>query len=144
MLLLVLHVLGATIWTGGHLVLALTVLPRALTKKDVTIIQDFEAGFERIGIPALLVQIVTGVLLALRALGPPNQWLDVGNPLARVVLVKLCMLLATLALALHARLRIIPKLTPQTLGLLAVHISLVTILAVAFVVFGVSFRFGGF
>ena len=28
-----LHVLAATVWTGGHLVLATTVLPRALRER---------------------------------------------------------------------------------------------------------------
>ena len=32
---LLLHVLGATIWTGGHLILALTILPRVLREQDV-------------------------------------------------------------------------------------------------------------
>ncbi len=32
--LVLLHVLGASIWTGGHLILTLTVLPEALKKKQ--------------------------------------------------------------------------------------------------------------
>jgi uncharacterized membrane protein len=30
-ILVILHTLGATVWTGGHLVLAVTVLPQALS-----------------------------------------------------------------------------------------------------------------
>jgi len=33
-LLLTLHVLGACVWTGGHLVLAVAVLPRAVARRD--------------------------------------------------------------------------------------------------------------
>ena len=33
-LMLFLHVLGATVWTGGHLVLALTWLPRVLRERS--------------------------------------------------------------------------------------------------------------
>lgn len=63
-----LHVMGATIWTGGHLVLALTVLPHALRARDPKLLHDFEEGFEKLAIPALLLQVVTGVWMAL-------QWL---------------------------------------------------------------------
>ncbi|TDO16827.1 MULTISPECIES: hypothetical protein [Halomonas] len=34
-MLLLLHLLGATVWTGGHLVLAATILPRVLKGRDV-------------------------------------------------------------------------------------------------------------
>ena len=37
-LLLTLHILGACVWTGGHLVLAITVLPRALARRDAHIV----------------------------------------------------------------------------------------------------------
>jgi hypothetical protein len=46
------------------------------------------------------------------------------------------------ALALHARLRLIPGLDNPNLRLLAAHIVIVTGLAVALVIVGVSFRTG--
>ena len=61
-LLLLLHILAATVWTGGHLVLALTVLPRALRARDPQILLQFESGYERVGMPALLLQVLTGLL----------------------------------------------------------------------------------
>ncbi|MCC6806559.1 MAG: CopD family protein [Deltaproteobacteria bacterium] len=145
MILLSLHVLGATVWTGGHIVLALAVLPRALRKNDVSIIRDFEAGYERVGIPALLVQVATGLLLAIRTLGSPLEWLALAgsSSVARAALIKLGLLVATFVLALDARLRIIPRLDAQRLPSLAWHIALITVVAVAFVVVGVSFRYGG-
>jgi len=36
-ILVLLHILSATIWTGGHLVLAIIVLPKALKKKRIRI-----------------------------------------------------------------------------------------------------------
>lgn len=140
--LVMLHVLGATIWTGGHLVLATSVLPRALASRDVAELQRFEGGFERIGIPALVVQIVTGVWLASDFV-PVGQWLDVGSSMSRAVLIKLGLLTLTALLAMDARLRIIPKLTPARLGSLAFHIIPVTVVSVLFVVMGVLFRAGG-
>jgi putative copper export protein len=55
-LLLFLHILAATIWTGGHIVLATVVLPRALRERSPESLLQFERGYEKIGIPALLVQ----------------------------------------------------------------------------------------
>lgn len=141
-LLLILHVLGACIWAGGHLVLATAVLPRALRERRAAIVTEFEAGYERIGLPALLVQVVTGVWLAYVRLGPPSAWFG-GNPLAHVVQLKLALLAGTIGLALHARLKLIPALTNDTLRPLAAHILGVTLLAVLFVIAGVFFRVGG-
>ncbi|WP_315980488.1 hypothetical protein [Aliamphritea spongicola] len=44
---MLLHVLAATVWTGGHLVLAVGVLPRVLKHSDVAYIKAFESGFEK-------------------------------------------------------------------------------------------------
>lgn len=140
-LLLTLHVLGACVWTGGHLVLAVTVLPRALAHRDPRILRAFEEPFERIGIPALLVQVLTGVWLA-GQLAPVTRWLAFGSALEGRIGVKLLLLGMTVALALHARLRLIPRLDDSRLGFLAVHIVIVTALGVALVVVGVSFRTG--
>ncbi len=52
-LILFFHVMGATIWTGGHLALSFVVLPRALKARDPKVLTDFENGFEKIGMPAL-------------------------------------------------------------------------------------------
>jgi putative copper export protein len=142
-LLLLLHILGATIWTGGHLVLATTVLPRALRAKQAAILSDFEQGYERVGMPALGVQIVTGLVLAYRLLGTPSHWFD-ASPLAHVVQFKLLCLAGTVALAIHAKTRVIPRLRDDNLPVLGWHIAGVTIFSVLFVVAGASARLGGF
>lgn len=140
---LALHILGATIWAGGHLVLATTILPRALREHRAAPVSDFEQNYERIGLPALAVQILTGLWLAHHLLGAPGNWLH-DNPLAHVVQIKLGLLALTLALAIHARYRVIPKLSDDTLPTLAWHIRLVTIAAVLFVLAGASIRLGGY
>jgi uncharacterized membrane protein len=43
---LIIHVLAATIWTGGHLVLALGFLPGALHERSPAVIEAFENRFE--------------------------------------------------------------------------------------------------
>jgi putative copper export protein len=141
-LFLTLHILGACVWTGGHLVLATTVLPRALARRDSRILRAFEEPFERIGIPALIVQVLTGVWLASQ-FAPISRWLAFGNAIETRVGVKLILLGVTVALALHARLRLIPRLDGSNLRMLAAHIVVVTALAVALVVVGASFQTGG-
>ena len=49
--MLSLHVLGATVWAGGHIVLALTILPQALKQGRAVIVSEYEQRFERIGLP---------------------------------------------------------------------------------------------
>lgn len=142
-IVLSLHILGATVWAGGHLVLASTILPDALRQHRAATVSEFEQRFERIGLPALAVQIVTGLWLAEHLLGPPNHWFD-GNAVARTVQVKLGLLGVTVGLAIHARFRVIPKLSDETLPTLAWHIRIVTLAAVLFVLAGASIRFGGY
>lgn len=138
-----LHLLGAAIWTGGHLVLALRVLPRALRERKAVFIQEFEGAFERIGLPALVVQVLTGLALAHRILDVPANWLGDGG-LARMVQLKLLFLVGTVALAIHAKTQLIPNLRDDNITALGWHIRLVTILSVLFVLAGASLRLGGF
>jgi len=142
--LLCLHILGACIWVGGHLVLATRILPRALREKKAALIREFEQGYERIGMPALAVQIGTGLWLAHRLLGgsAAGWWGD--SSLARVVQVKLALLAATAALALHAKLRVIPRLRDDNLPLMGAHIVGVTTFGVLFALAGASLRLGGY
>lgn len=139
---LVLHLLGATVWTGGHLILATIILPRALKSRTVEQLRDFESGYERIGIPALLLQIVSGLWLANRFV-PVNAWLNFDSGPSRAVMLKVGLLVLTALFAADARLRIIPRLTSERLGSLAMHIIPVTVVSVLFVLVGVSFRVGG-
>jgi peptide-methionine (R)-S-oxide reductase len=138
------HVLAATIWTGGHLVLALTILPRALRTRRVEELHWFEEGYEKIGIPALVIQVVTGLYLAHHWVPNPGRWLAFGEPAERLVGFKLVLLAITVGFAMDARLRLIPRLTRDRLSALAWHIVPVTVVSVAFVVVGVSFRTGWF
>jgi putative copper export protein len=140
--MLLLHVLGATIWTGGHLVLALAVLPRVLREQSPADLLRFESAYERVGIPGLIVQVATGVWLALQRAPEPSNWFSADDPAARLVGIKLALLGLTALLALDARLRLIPRLKVDNLGALAWHIVPVTSISVLFVVVGVAFRTG--
>jgi putative copper export protein len=140
--ILLLHILAATVWTGGHLILATVILPRALKHRDAESIRVFENAYERIGIPALLIQVASGLWLAHRMVPEVSLWFQWSHPIGRLVAMKLILLGFTLVLAVDARLRVIPRLGPHNLNSLAWHIIPVTVVSVAFVVVGVSFRTG--
>lgn len=138
--LVLLHVLGASVWLGGHLVLSIGFLPRALARKDISIITHFEQHYEQVGIPALLLQVVTGLWMATIYV-PFSEWLSLATPHHRLLWVKLGLLLATIGLAVHARFFLIPRFSLARLPVLALHILLVTVFALALLVAGLSFRF---
>ncbi len=142
--LLVLHLLAATVWTGGHIVLAVVILPRVLVRSDPSMLLEFESRYERIGMPALIIQVVTGLMLAHRLLPDVREWFNWSNPLSHSILIKLILLSLTMCFAIDARFRIIPVLSQRNLNAMAWHIIPVTLFSVLFVVAGVSFRTGWF
>ena len=143
-LALLLHILAATIWTGGHIVLSVVVLPKVLRERSPARLLEFESVYEKIGMPALIIQVITGLFLAYRMLPDVSQWLDFSNPIAHPILLKLSLLTLTLCFAMSARFRVIPHLSEQNLTTMAWHIVPVTIISILFVITGVSFRTGWF
>ncbi|AVO47916.1 copper resistance protein CopD [Melaminivora suipulveris] len=138
-----LHVLAATIWTGGHLVLALAVLPRALRARSPQALLQFEQSYEHVGMAALAVQVATGLWMALQLVPDWGQWFSPDTGMERAVSLKLALLGLTALVAAHARTRVIPRLSAETLPLMAWHVAAVTLLGVGFVLAGVTFRYGG-
>ena len=143
-LVVLIHVLFSSIWVGGHLILALGFLPRALRQKDPCIIEQFESKYEPIGLASLVIQVITGLWLGIFYDSRPLGWFTFQGSLATHLALKVILILLTLLLALHARFRIIPNLMPENLKALAFHIIAVTVIGVMLVILGVSIRTGGF
>lgn len=139
---LVLHLLSATIWTGGHLVLSLALLPQILRERSVAKLLAFESAYEKWGMTALAIQIVSGLWLAYSLIPDIGAWFAGESFIARLIQLKLSVLALTLAVALDARLRVIPGLSADTLPAMAIRIRLITLLSVAFVIVGATFRTG--
>lgn len=137
---LLLHILAATVWTGGHIVLSVVILPKVLSERSPGKLLEFESVYEKIGMPALVIQILTGLYMAHSVLG--GQWFNFENPVMYPVGLKLLLLLATFGFAIDARFRVIPILSEKSLTTMAWHIIPVTIMSVLFVIVGVSFRTG--
>ena len=108
--------------------------------------QDVFVDLDRrrdVALPALLIQALTGVWLALQWVPDVGAWFAPASLHARLILVKLALLAATLALAAHARFRVLPRLDAATLPLLGYHVVGVTVLGVALLIVGVAIRTGG-
>lgn len=145
-ILLVLHLIAATIWVGGHLVLAIGYLPKALKRKDFSYIGNFEKTYEPIGMPSLAVLIITGILMAYDYNAGFSSWFSFETPIERVVSLKLTFLLTTVCFAISAQTRVLPKLRKGQLNKLpemAVHIICVTLIGVLMVILGSLVRIGG-
>lgn len=142
-LFLILHLISATIWVGGHLILCLRFLPKALKEKDPQVIRDFEKQYEPIGIPSLLILVISGIMMAYDYNVTISSWFSFSSSIENVVSTKLLLLFLTLALAIHARFFLIPKLSQATLQQMAVHIIILTCVAVSMLIFGSMVRIGG-
>ena len=145
-ILLVLHLIAATIWVGGHLVLAIGYLPKALKHKDFSYIGNFEKTYEPIGMPSLAVLVITGILMAYDYNAGFSSWFLFATPIERVVSLKLIFLLTTICFAISAQTRVLPRLRKGQLNKLpemAVHIICVTLIGVLMVILGSLVRIGG-
>jgi hypothetical protein len=145
-ILLVLHLIAATIWVGGHLVLAIGYLPKTPQHKDFSYIGNFEKTYEPIGMPSLAVLIITGILMAYDYNAGFSSWFSFATPIERVVSLKLTFLLTTVCFAISAQTRVLPKLRKGQLNKLpemAVHIICVTLIGVLMVILGSLVRIGG-
>lgn len=143
-LVMVVHLLGAAVWIGGHIVLATTVLPRALAARDPGILLRFEQGYERVGMPALLGQVLSGLWLAYDLEPDLGLWFSFSDTITTGIALKLMILATTAGFAVNARFRVIPTLSADTLPLMGWHIRMVTLLSVLFVLVGAFLRTGGF
>ncbi|WP_205472803.1 copper resistance protein CopD [Agarivorans sp. Alg241-V36] len=143
-LLLISHLVAATVWTGGHIVLSTVILPKVLKAKTPQMLLDFEQSFEKVGMPALIIQVITGLLLAYRWLPDLSLGFAFNNPISHAIATKLLLLSLTFGLAIDAKLRVLPNLSEEKLWDMAFHIIGVTILSIGFVIVGLSFRLGWF
>lgn len=142
-LLLILHLLGASLWIGGHFVLLAVILPAARRARDPRAVLEFERNFGKWGMLALVTQISTGALLASPWIGGWGSVLSTSTPARPLVFTKLALLAVILVFAAHASRRLLPRLTPDTLGRFVIHAWIVTVLSVALLVFGIGVRMGG-
>ena len=142
--LLILHLLAAAVWVGGHVVLVLGYVPEAVRSRDPRALLDNYQRLNRVALPALLVVIVSGLWLALNWLPQIALWFEPSMPIAVVILAKLLLLVLTLLLLAYLRLRVLTALTPDRIARLGLVFALLALLALISAAIGPSFRYGGF
>jgi putative copper export protein len=142
-IVLIIHLLAATVWVGGHLILLLIYVPKAKKSNSLDGISFFRKNFENIGIPALILLLITGVLLAYDYDVSIDKWFQFKGGIERIVSIKLLLFISTLILAISATKFIFPRLKNQPKPILYVFIILVTSIAVIMLVLGSLIRVGG-
>lgn len=142
-IILIIHLLAASIWVGGHLFLILRILPATLQQKDISILSDFRLKFGKIGMPSLFIFVVTGILLAYDYNVPISDWFSFSNPIEKIISIKLLLLFTSLSLAVHAQKVVLPKLTSDRMLPAIVEIIIVTLIAVSMLILGSLVRVGG-
>jgi len=142
-IILIIHLLAASIWVGGHLFLVLRILPATIQQKDISILSDFRAKFGKIGMPSLFVLVVTGVLMAYDFDVTFTKWFSFSSPIEKIVSIKLMLLITSLGLAIHAQKNVFPKLTSERIFPAAIEICIVTLIGIAMLVLGSLVRIGG-
>ena len=143
--LLVIHLLASAVWVGGHLLLLTSYVPRAIKYQNKSVILDFEARYERLGMSSLIVLVATGIAMALDYGILPGQWFSFTPGIGKIVSIKLCLLLCTILFALSAQCIVIPKLKKGSNNMvpLLFHITGVTLLGFFMLLFGSFIRLGG-
>ncbi|MFB6348680.1 CopD family protein [Moraxella marmotae] len=141
---LILHLLGASIWVGGHLYLLIRLMPNFVRTGDVAGFLQFEQRYEPLGMAALAVQVITGLYM-MHDIVPMGQWGQPMGYLTALIHGKLTWLALTIITALHARFRVVSRLeqgtyTKNTLKIMAVHVALICLWSVLFVITGAMFR----
>ena len=142
-ILLIIHLICATIWVGGHLFLAVRILPKALKEKNVSLLKSFKNSYEPFGMPSLILLVITGILMAYDYNVTFSTWFSFSNGIERVVSIKLILLLITACMAVIADRFIFPKLNEKNMYKAGIFIVSVTLIGVAMLVLGSFVRFGG-
>jgi putative copper export protein len=144
-ILLIVHLLCAAIWVGGHMYLCIGLLPGIIKNKDNRKLIQFEKSFEAFGMTALLLMVITGIWMAAQFGVGLSEWFSFSSPIERVVSTKLILLLSTILLALSAQIRLIPllKSSPIKLNEMALHIIAITMVGIVMLILGSFVRYGG-
>lgn len=126
------------------MILSIGFLPKAFKHKNPGIVTGFEKSYEKTGLPALLLLVITGVMLSCRYDVTISDWFSFKTFIEKVISTKLTLLFCMLGLAIHARLFIIPKLNVKSLNFMAIHIIVITLIGITMMTIGTFLRFWGF
>lgn len=95
--LIILHLLGASVWLGGLLIFVIGVLPKANKAQSIVPTRNYENAFHIAGMVALTLQFLTGFRLAMIYVGGMKGLFDFSNHGAVLFLWKLVLILISMA-----------------------------------------------
>lgn len=142
-IILIIHLLASTIWVGGHLILLLRYVPKAIKTKSLNELSVFRKNFEPVGMPSLFILIITGILMAYDYNITFEKWFLFENSIEKIVSIKLILLFISLTLAFITIKFVLPSINKISPFLLYCIIFLVTIIAVTMLILGSLVRVGG-
>lgn len=142
-IILLFHLLAATIWVGGHLLLSIRYLPEAFKKKEASVLLGFKDKFELIGLPSLVILLISGVLMAYYYDVTFIKWFSFTNGIEKIVSIKLLLLFTSVGMAINAQLFVFPKVKSENLRPVAFQIITITVIGVIMLVLGSLVRIGG-
>lgn len=140
---LIIHLLAATIWVGGHLLLLLRYVPKAIKSKSLEELSAFRKNFEPVGMPSLFILIITGILMAYDYNITFEKWFLFENSIEKIVNIKLILLFISLTLAFITIKFVLPSINKISPFILYFIIFFVTTIAVTMLVLGSLVRIGG-
>ncbi|MDO5607533.1 MAG: copper resistance protein CopD [Capnocytophaga sp.] len=144
-LLLIIHIVAATAWIGGNLFISIVYAPRALKSKSPAFINNF-SNYEIIGLPALIVSLLTGIGMSYRRGIGIDQWFHFQNPMEGTISIKLLIFIVMSILIIFAKTTIIPKLKRHDVKQLPAsiaYIATLTLMGLLFLIIGTYLRYGG-
>lgn len=140
---LIIHLICATIWVGGHLFLAIRVLPKALKERNVALLKNFKNSYEPLGMPSLILLVITGILMAYDYNITFSTWFSFSSGIEKVVSIKLILLLCTFCMAVIADRIIFPKLNEKNMYRAGFFVVTVTLIGITMLILGSFVRYGG-
>ena len=138
--LVLLHLLGAIIWIGGYIHAAVNLVPKASKSKDPSLLANFEANFHKLGYAALLLQLVTGIMLAFHYNPEFSNWFNMKMSINHVIITKLLLLVILVILAVYGKVKIFKNLTEDKIGAASRNIIFITIISLLMMFFGLTVR----
>lgn len=140
--LIILHILGASIWIGGLLIMALGVLPKAKKANNSSLLKDYEGSFHILGMIALTLQFLTGFRLAMIYAGGMKGLFDFSNHAAVLFIWKFVLILLTMGLFVIFKKKTLSTLTDSNISSASVMVWILTIIALALMILGLGFSRG--
>lgn len=140
--LVILHILGASIWIGGMLIMALGALPKAKKASDASLLKNYEGSFHILGMIAITIQFLTGFRLAMIYAGGMKGLFNFSNHAAVLFMWKLVIVLLSAGLFVVFKKKTLSNLDNNNISSASAIVWLIALLAIAQMVLGLGFSRG--